>query len=544
MTTWHPELEPNLEWLEGVVAHVFDVTGINPETCAAVIGSVAEGLGNAASDIDVLVVLPGDTPFAIRSHTAWEGRRVEAFLRNRTWMRTFALWVERSEFELSEIDFYQRITRAIPIRNGDEFRSVQAHYDVAWLEARMSSHYHANATLALTHAKLRSDLGCADGAVELAVRGLRLGLKAALCRSGETYVADKYLMRQLHRSRLPEDLVGRCEKLLHARHGQRGREVVSAAMEECQRVGVAVPRRRQRRVVLLENVAVTRTVTQCLVGNSDVTVVVDDPARHVFQALSERSLRVPAGAGLLDETLLMLLELGLTEDDHGLVERRSASPAPPHVTGDGVVQAVSVKAYAVSPARIASSMMDVIQAMHDRENLAEDLIGAIRSDDLDTVGDLLPAMADNQGLLLIAQRGIHPLPTGLDLGSTLADLGMEDAAAEFRRLRKCPLDSKPNIKTYLESVDRLRDMRLRSSIDDTFVGYPWSALKALGVTRHVGKLLPFFKLAGRGMPGFIAEHAQRQGDNVQPTAQSPSEAVRSRDWELDFDLAAEVRKLA
>ncbi|RBO88429.1 AMP-binding protein [Nocardia puris] len=167
-------------------------------------GSLAEGFGNEGSDVDFLVVAPGDEQLPTLPTVLFiDGRRVEVRTRSLAQLRgqlERAAQADPSALDEDLLNRCQRFLRATVVRSGAVdlagLREILPHRvfrDVVadWWAAR--------ATQALRYAVALRALRAEDEAIEWARDGLTQAVKAWAARQGETYVETKWLPRQLDR---------------------------------------------------------------------------------------------------------------------------------------------------------------------------------------------------------------------------------------------------------------------------------------------------------------------------------------------------------
>ncbi|MFE3223664.1 AMP-binding protein [Nocardia sp. NPDC059228] len=186
-----------------------------PENAAVLFeGSLAEGFGNAGSDIDFLVVTPGaDELPTLPTVLFLDGRRVEVRTRSVAQLRR---QLERAATDPDEdgLNRCQRFLRATVIRPGtvdlDQLRGILTHDAFTTVVADW---WATRARHALGYAIALRAFGAHTEAEAWAEDGLRQAMKAWLARRGETYLETKWLPQQLDRT-APDTLIDRYRRLI------------------------------------------------------------------------------------------------------------------------------------------------------------------------------------------------------------------------------------------------------------------------------------------------------------------------------------------
>ncbi|MEV0358345.1 AMP-binding protein [Nocardia sp. NPDC050697] len=186
--------------LEAALRHVRVPAG------AAVLfeGSLAEGFGNAGSDVDFLVVAAGDEELPTLPTVLFvDGRRVEIRTRSVAQLRgQLATVAAGSALDEDVLNRCQRFLGATVVKPGSEvdLDALRAVLPAAELAARLSGWWSARARQALRYAVLWRTLGADAEALEWARDGVNQALKAWAARAGETYLEAKWLPQQLARA--------------------------------------------------------------------------------------------------------------------------------------------------------------------------------------------------------------------------------------------------------------------------------------------------------------------------------------------------------
>jgi len=229
-----------------------------PGWAAGLEGSLAEGFGNDASDLDLVLIDPADAdPPAMPAVLFSAGRRVEVRVRSAGQLRAeFRLLAARRRrpSALSEdlLDRCQRLLGARWLRNRDVadtvLRPVRAQLPggFASLAAGWWAH---SARQSLRQAVASAVLGQEGDAAEWARNGLVQVVKSWAARRGETYVEPKWLALQL--TRIGEPAVAHRFESLYSRRGSaRAEDYVTACVAFARDLGVTGLERERDRLHL------------------------------------------------------------------------------------------------------------------------------------------------------------------------------------------------------------------------------------------------------------------------------------------------------
>ncbi|MFQ6327379.1 AMP-binding protein [Nocardia sp. CWNU-33] len=168
-------------------------------------GSLAEGFGNEGSDVDFLVLAPGDEEMPTLPTVLFiDGRRVEVRTRSQAQLRRQLAQVAAAgnptELDEDLLNRCQRFLRATVVRSGTpdvaELRSLLPYSGFTEL---MAHWWTARATQALRFAVALRALGAHAEAGGWARDGLLQAMKGWAARHGESYLETKWLPQQLDR---------------------------------------------------------------------------------------------------------------------------------------------------------------------------------------------------------------------------------------------------------------------------------------------------------------------------------------------------------
>ncbi|WP_433662897.1 AMP-binding protein [Nocardia sp. CA-128927] len=168
-------------------------------------GSLAEGFGNEGSDVDFLVLAPGDEELPTLPTVLFiDGRRVEVRTRSESQMRRQLEQVAKAatvtELDEDLLNRCQRFLRATVVRSGspdiDELRTLLPYSTFTTL---IADWWTARAQQALRYAIALRTLKARDEAIDWARDGLLQAIKGWAARRGESYLETKWLPQQLDR---------------------------------------------------------------------------------------------------------------------------------------------------------------------------------------------------------------------------------------------------------------------------------------------------------------------------------------------------------
>ncbi|MEU9186127.1 hypothetical protein AB0D14_16570 [Streptomyces sp. NPDC048484] len=413
-----------------------------PEGFGAVLeGSIAEGFGNDSSDIDFLLLDPGEHAHPTMPTVLFiDGRRVEIRIRSAAQVReqaervlTEALAGPRhlARITLDELDRCQRLLGGIPLLRSDLVESVRAVLSPAELAEAIGRWCHVLALRSARYAVALLALGAREEAVRWARTAVLRAAKTWAVRHGETYLGSKWISQQLGRISTGEELSARLWALLD-RDGPddlSDDSYVKACLELAGEFGVADPVPSAERVQL----AAVRTVTTWQLGESvhvvrgrrDVFVLRSDAARvwrslafHVPLPVLLESMGPGAAAGPLIAQFHRLGLIGLRWQGGGeiaLTPPTTLSPSAvrPVLSVDGAVTADDGPPVSLVPLparRFAAAGMSLVWSNVMVENAREDMIGALAGEQWGVFSSASHRMLRKACVGLLAAYGINPVP--------------------------------------------------------------------------------------------------------------------------------------
>ncbi|MFC8528036.1 AMP-binding protein [Nocardia sp. NPDC057227] len=408
-------------------------------------GSLAEGFGNAGSDVDFLVVAAGDEELPTLPTVLFvDGRRVEIRTRSVAQLRgQLATVADGSALDEDVLNRCQRFLGATVVRAGGDvdLAALRAVLAPAELAERLAGWWTARAGQALRYAVLWQLLGANAEALEWARDGVNQALKAWAARSGETYLETKWLPEQLART-------GAEGRALAAR--ARALSAVTELLAFAAELGVDSVPDDPARLLFARRPGVTTWQigdrVHVLRGD-DVFVLADDAARAWRSVVFRRPVPVLLErGGSIGAELAEFVRLGFVG-----VEWRGAGvltpalamcdPVRPYTpVPHGAAPALGVRGAAGSGAAVTLSplparrftecALQLVWSNIVLENAGEDLAGAVKDGQwavADIAAHRMLAMAVR---VLVSAFGIHPLPADVAASATLERL--LPAAAEHR----------------------------------------------------------------------------------------------------------------
>ncbi|MTE14559.1 AMP-binding protein [Nocardia sp. CT2-14] len=455
-----------------------------PEDAAILFeGSLAEGFGNAGSDIDFLVVAPGSDELPTLPTVLFlDGRRVEVRTRSVAQLRR---QLERAATDPDEdvLNRCQRFLRGTVVRPGavdlDELRAILPHDAFTGL---VSKWWTARARHALRYAVALRAFGVHTEAGAWAEDGLRQAMKAWLARRGETYLETKWLPQQLARS-APHALIDRYRALDRESDGGATTAAVApdprpqdsgaarwaAMLALAAELGVEGIADDPHALILTRRPAVTTWPLagrlHVLRSDSEVFVLSEAGARAWRSVVFRQSIRdimarspQPIGAELAEFVRLGFVGLQWRGGEVLAPALAMCGPVEPYtpvavVTTPamgltGAARGEGIATLSPLPARrFIGAGLNLVWSNVVLENAREDLVGAVKDaqgDVADIAAHRLIAMSVR---VLLSAFGIHPLPADVDPAGTVA------------RLLPAPAPERDELIKALKSAERVRFSR-------------------------------------------------------------------------------------
>ncbi|PSR61750.1 aminopeptidase [Nocardia sp. MDA0666] len=432
----------SIDRVERLLAAALETVSIPPNSAALFEGSLAEGFGNEGSDIDFLIVAPGDEQMPTLPTVVFaDGRRIEIRTRSEAQLRAQLERVTGAGGDLDE-DVLNRCQR---FRNATVLRSSAA-VDLDGLLALLpadgfaetvSGWWAQRSRHALWFAVALRALGADAEADGWARDGLLQAVKSWAATRGETYIETKWVPRQLDRIVAADPDIA---QQVDAYRALPADATLDEMLTLARRFGIDDVTDDPDRILL----ARVDGVTTWPIGDR-IHVLRDD--RDVF-ALSDRGAaawrgvvarksvadilrRSPIGTELAEFVRLGLIGLSLRGGETlrpALAMCKPVRPVTPipstrmpalGLAGGGADREIAT----LSPLpaqRFVACAMEVVWSNVVLENAREDLMGAVKAGQgavADIAAHRVIAMCVRMAL---STYGIHPLPPDVAPGRTLA----------------------------------------------------------------------------------------------------------------------------
>ncbi|PXX60181.1 acyl-CoA synthetase (AMP-forming)/AMP-acid ligase II [Nocardia tenerifensis] len=456
------------ERVRGLLDAALESVAVPADSTVLFEGSLAEGFGNDGSDVDFLVLAPGDEELPTLPTVLFiDGRRVEVRTRSESQLRRQLLQVADAatvtELDEDLLNRCQRFLRATVVRPGtpdvSELRALLPH---STFKTLIADWWTARAQQALRYAIALRTLKARAEAIDWARNGLLQAVKGWAARRGESYLETKWLPRQLDRLGADE-IIDRYRELADPgawagddtdrTYGDILPDATARALSEqttwrqlialATDLGVDIVDDPDQilfaRVPLVTTWNIGERV-HVLRGDSEVFVLSDSAARAWRSVVFRHSLSAVLARAPQDHTaeLAEFLRLGLV----GLQWRRGElltpalamckplrpyTPVPaavaPALGVNGAARADAIATLSPLPARrFTECGMNLVWSNIVLENAREDLKGALANYQgavADIAAHRMIAMAVR---VLLSAFGIHPLPADVAPPSTLRRL--------------------------------------------------------------------------------------------------------------------------
>lgn len=443
-------------------------------------GSLAEGFGNAGSDVDFLVVAPGAEELPTLPTVLFiDGRRVEVRTRSEAQLRNQLELAASGSDEIDEdlLNRCQRFLRATMVRSGApdvvELRALLPHSRFTVLVADW---WTRRATQALRYAVALRALHAEAEATDWARDGLLQAMKGWVARKGESYLETKWLPHQLDRIGT-DRLIDRYRELTRSTEQVAWEQLWQLAAE----LGVPEIADDPHQILFARRPGITTWTIggriHVIRDDRDVFALSDSAVRAWRSVVFRHSLRDVLGRAEDDiaEDLLEFLELGLVGlqwRGGGRIEPALAmckplepyTPVPgaaaPALGLTGATRDDMIATLSPLPAtRFTECALNLVWSNVVLENAREDLAGAVKNSQgavADIAAHRLIAMAVR---VLLSAFGIHPLP---------ADVA---PAPTVRRLLPDHTVRRDDLLRQLESAQQVRFSEIIGTGGDTVAGF-------------------------------------------------------------------------
>lgn len=526
-----PEPTLSAERVAQLLDSALESVAIHPNSAVLFEGSLAEGFGNDGSDVDFLVLAPGDEELPTLPTVLFiDGRRVEVRTRSECQLRRQLEQVAKAatatELDEDLLNRCQRFLRATVVRPGtpniDELRSLLPHSTFTTL---IADWWAARAKQALRYAIALRTLKVRDEAIDWARDGLLQAVKGWAARRGESYLETKWLPRQLDRIST-DAIIDRYRDLSDpgawagndstrsnsdALPGVLG-DVEARALSEqatwaqvldlATDLGVPDVVDDPDQILFARVPGVTTWAigdrVHVIRGDSDVFVLSDSGARAWRSVVFRHSLAAVLARQQHDITteLAEFLRLGFV----GLQWRRGElltpalamckpvrpyTPVPsaraPALGVTGAARDDAIATLAPLPARrFTECAMNLVWSNIVLENAREDLVGAIKNDQ-GAVADIAAHRIIAMGVrALLSAFGIHPLPADVAPSVTLDRLlpphahRRTDLLARFESARQVRFSATGDALTGLAVLDDFVALVRSVAADPAAANFPAS----------------------------------------------------------------------
>jgi hypothetical protein len=457
-------------------------------------GSIAEGFGNATSDIDFVILrdVPHELP-AMPTILFVDGQRVEVRSRSLRDMRGILATVARhrgtGRHELlglkeTVLDRCQRFLHGQALRDPGVLAPLRRLLPEPDLRDIVGRWFAAHAGESMRCAVALSALAQWPEAVSWARSALTLGAKSWLAGLGETYLAKKWISRQIARA-APDHAVG--GRVLELENPVRSALAPAAYVEQVAGIlaelGIRGCPAEPDRVVLKRRPDVTtwqigtriHVVRQkrdafglsVAAGRVWRALAFNRPARDLL----ERMDGTPEAAGGIVTQFHRLGLIGLSWRGGGEIRARQNSiMAPdrqrPILSVDGMVfpdEETPIRLAPIPATRLASAGMNLIYANVIIENAREDVLGSFDAGQWRVMERAGRAMLRYACMAVLSAQGIHPAPAVEDLLSEAATAERVTPELRARMLdldRELRVDDHASARRMVDLLDALvRDIR-------------------------------------------------------------------------------------
>lgn len=435
------EPSESLARLEAAARSALGNFALPARSAVAIFGSIAEGFGNPASDIDVLVVVPDAAGCSgLRQMVAFEQQRVELCVRGGAELGELAFRVvesARAELPISsaDLDFFHRTAYALPLFGHEAFEQLRGAFDRDLLARARHRQELRSAHAAWRRASALSALARPLEVVGLGKQALRHAATAWACARGETYVSRKFLFRQLERAGLPAELRARLEAQLGAPStadagawmgelagwfGELELPPLPAAAPAVVRLAGGV-----RTLLLGKHWAVS-------LDGAGSAVLRDDPAAGAAlgATLEAGRAELPLASAAAARAWGVLHRVGLAELELGPDGERWREPVSLEpraglgevkICSTGLAASEAVAITRLELRALVQAGVELVTHAFAVENADEDAAGALLVGDWATLAAALWAKAYRSATVALCHEGVVPAPAEPALAAALAE---------------------------------------------------------------------------------------------------------------------------
>ena len=476
------------EWLRSAAFAAADAFGLD-ETCGlAVIGSISEGFGNATSDVDVLLVPAREANRPVVRHmSAYEGRRVEVFVRSAEALRQFGrrLPVE-STVDDEDLDFYHRVGRCHVVADTPQFRAARCAFDMEWLVSRswrMASDrcrqmYERAVAAAAIHRGL--------DAVVHGRKALEYAAIAFASARGETYNSTKFLDLRLQRAGLDSQGWAKYQALRTHTDDSRCETFLSELASLFAEWGIAQADP-QWRASLLEDTQLVQVGEHLVASRRGRSAILDDPDGSLHAALQQP---LPLSDAPFASELGFLHRagiVGVSNLNQQWVDTRYHPPVGTlHIHSQGLELSDARVLVGHDAEAIVSAGLSLLRSAFVIENRAEDAIGAIERKDYRTARNCFEAILIHYATVALCHDVLTPRPQGHECLEVLRlDPARKALAAVLERGLGKSVRSAADLRSYYDLIDEVRALVPPKAISRHFRGCHHSAIKWAKLVTYV-----------------------------------------------------------
>jgi acyl-CoA synthetase (AMP-forming)/AMP-acid ligase II len=461
--------EPTLpaDRMRQLLARALEAVAIPSDSTVLFEGSLAEGFGNEGSDVDFLVLAPGDEEMPTLPTVLFiDGRRVEVRTRSLAQLRRQLTQVAQAdkptELEEDLLNRCQRFLRAtVVVAGAPDVVELRALLPYSSFTGLMADWWTSRATQALRFAVALRALGARAEAGGWARDGLLQAMKGWAARRGESYLETKWLPQQLDRIG-HDELIDRYRSSGAAAFDDQARKIGDADSSglDDDRAGMLTEQQTWAQVwELAAELGVPavvddphqvlfarrpRVTTWAIGGRVHVirddrdVLVLSDPAARAWRSVvfrhSVRDVLARAESDISAELaeFIRLGLVGLQWRGGELIEpalamckpTRPFTPVPstiaPALGVTGAARGEPIATLSALPAiRFTECALNLVWSNIVLENAREDLAGAVKNSQgavADIAAHRLIAMSVR---VVLSAFGIHPLPADVAPSETL-----------------------------------------------------------------------------------------------------------------------------
>lgn len=472
-----------------LLASVAASVDVPSEAAVLLEGSHAEGFANSSSDVDFLLIHPGDQEYPLLRKILYPpGRRVEVRMLSAGQLAVQLRWIKASatsetgldQLTEDDLDRCQRFLGGVVLANpdlADELRAVLPREELAYIVSRW---WAMQARRSLWYAVGLNALSQHESAAGWARNGLQQAMKAYVARRGESYLKMKWLDHQLDRCSGP--LAAEYRDLLDSAGRADGcgpAQFTTAALDLARHTGWSTVTDTPACLVLTraENVAEFDSSGRMhlIRDRTDVFVLNDNAAQlwrnlRADQPLTETLAAHPDQAATVAEFLrLGFITLGHDAEAPLIPWQPECPPLAPltpppartditlTLSGAPIAPDDDITLSPLPAPRFARCGTELLWAVIFFAATREDMIGALAQQDWTAATAASTAMLTYLAREILTAHGIEPLPPDSDVMLTLRRLRCEHRTMfdSTARAAAGPISSADDGAHRLGLLDRL-----------------------------------------------------------------------------------------